>query len=342
MELKQKKSYGYLMKSLKIGEEIGDNRLIGYACAWLSFTCVSWGRLAEGLAHAKRALEIAKELKNDLYLYYKPIAGIAFASQFTGHTKDCRELGQLALSLGHEKSNPRSMAIGYISLGTANLIAGDHPAAISDFRNAIEIAGDPFYKHWAVISLAQSLVLNEQFEEAEEHLSEINSLSLKLGWEESLGWLSQTLMAVINIAKGNLRWGLETVKKQIAKSMAIELKPWTAMFEYVVGKVYLQMATGRGPRDFRFVMQNFVFLVRNLPFAGQKSEYHLKRAIEASKEAGAIATLSQAYFDLALLYKAKKRVDEAKNCLYEAIRIFEQCSAEVYLRKAQEALSSLD
>lgn len=316
--------------------------MIGYACAWLSFTCVSWGRLAEGLSHAKRALEIAKELKNDLYLYYKPIAGIAFASQFTGHTKDCRELGQLALSLGYEQSNPRSMAIGYISLGTANLIAGDHPAAISDLRKAIEVAGDPFYKHWAVIFLAQSLLLNEQFEEADEHLSQIYSLSLKLGWEESFGWLSQTLMAVVNIAKGNLRWGLETVKKEIPKSVALELKPWTAMLEHVVGKVYLQMATGNGPMDFRFVMRNFVFLVRNLPFAGKKSEYHLKRAIEAAKKVGAIAILSQAYFDLALLYKAKKRVDEAKNCLYEAISIFEQCSAEVYLKKAKEALSSLD
>jgi tetratricopeptide (TPR) repeat protein len=341
MELKKEESYGYLMKALRIGEEIHDESLIGYACAWLPFTCVTWGRLDEAMSHGRRALEIAKKLKKDLYLYYKPIAGIAFASQFTGHTKDCFELGQLAIKLGRDQSNPRSMAIGYVSLGTAEMVAGDHSAAISAFKKAMEVAGDPFYRHWARMFLAQSLVLDGKTGEAEKHLPELHSLSIELGWEESLGWLSEVLMAIIDIVKGNLQQGVGVLERGIQEAVAMDVKPWRAMIEHVLGKVYLEMATGKGLRNFPLILRNLVFSVKNLSSAGRKSEYHLQKALEIAEEIGSEVILSQAYFDLALLHRARKRFDKSRSCLEEAMAIFERCGAKIYLERAKQTLVSL-
>ena len=60
------------------------------------------------------------------------------------------------------------------------------------------------------------------------------------------------------------------------------------------------------------------------------------------KEIEAKGVLGQAYLDLGILHKSKKRTEEAKDCISEAVRIFEQCEAEIYLKRAKEALASLE
>ena len=81
--------------------------------------------------------------------------------------------------------------------------------------------------------------------------------------------------------------------------------------------------------------------MKNVPFASQKAETHLNKAIEAAKEIGAKETLGQAYVDLCLLHRAKRRKDQARECISEAIQIFEECEAEVYLALAKETFGSL-
>ena len=81
--------------------------------------------------------------------------------------------------------------------------------------------------------------------------------------------------------------------------------------------------------------------MKNVPFASQMAEAHFKKAIEAAKEIGAKGILGQAHLDLGLLHKAKKRTAQARECISEAIQIFEECDAEVYLKQAKEDLASL-
>ncbi len=78
-----------------------------------------------------------------------------------------------------------------------------------------------------------------------------------------------------------------------------------------------------------------------MPFAGKKAEEHFNKAIEIFKEIGAKSSLGQVYLSLGLLYKASKRSGQAKQCILEAINIFQECEAEAYLKQANEALDSL-
>lgn len=48
------------------------------------------------------------------------------------------------------------------------------------------------------------------------------------------------------------------------------------------------------------------------------------------------------YFELGLLHRAKKRRQKAKKCITKAIEVFKECKAETYLKRAREALASID
>jgi tetratricopeptide (TPR) repeat protein len=112
--------------------------------------------------------------------------------------------------------------------------------------------------------------------------------------------------------------------------------------EYVLAKVYCQIVEGSGPISLSTMAKNMGFLIKNVPFASKKAEEHFNRAIEVAKEIGAKGTMGMAYLDLGLLYKMKGKTEQAKKCISEAIQIFEQTEAEIYLKQAKEALTSLD
>ena len=113
-----------------------------------------------------------------------------------------------------------------------------------------------------------------------------------------------------------------------------------AQSEYILGKVYSQIAAGSTPA-FSIMAKNIGFLVRNVPFAGKKAEEHFNKVIELAKEIGQKNLLGPAYLDLGLLHEAKGRKDQARECISEAIHIFQECEAETYLNKAKEVLASL-
>ena len=100
------------------------------------------------------------------------------------------------------------------------------------------------------------------------------------------------------------------------------------------------MATGPKP-GLSIMAKNIGFLMKNVPFASKKAVEHFNRAIEVSKKIGAKGPLGLAYLDLGMFYKSKKETDKARACLAEAIRIFEQNGAEIYLKQGKEALASL-
>jgi hypothetical protein len=108
-----------------------------------------------------------------------------------------------------------------------------------------------------------------------------------------------------------------------------------------MGNIYLQLAEGAWQATLSTIFKNLGFLIRQAPNAGKKAESHFQRGIKLSKEVGAKAILGQSYLDLSLLYKAKGKTDQARDCITDAIQFFEQCEAETFLVRAKEALKLL-
>ena len=90
------------------------------------------------------------------------------------------------------------------------------------------------------------------------------------------------------------------------------------------------------------MIKNIGFIAKNVPFASHKAEKHLNTAIEVAKEIGTKGILGGAYLDLGLLHKLKRRIDRALECISNAIELFKKCESEVYVKKAKEAVASLE
>jgi tetratricopeptide (TPR) repeat protein len=120
-----------------------------------------------------------------------------------------------------------------------------------------------------------------------------------------------------------------------------EKKYYIALTEYTLGKIYSQIVEGSSSISPLNIARNIGFLVKNVPFADKKADNHFHKAIEIAEEIGAKSISGPAYLDWGRLHKAKKRKDQARECISKAVKLFEQCEADVYLKQANEALESL-
>jgi len=144
-------SYEYLLRAIELGEEIGNQQIIGYACAWLTWTCIYLGRLDEGIQFGERAQEIVERYPSDHYLYFKALGGMAFTYSVKGDIKKALETGNQLLDYGKKHSNIRSMTLGHYVKGFAYIFDGDFESATTCGEEALRIAVDPFYTQMAII-----------------------------------------------------------------------------------------------------------------------------------------------------------------------------------------------
>ena len=333
-------SYPYLRKALDLGEETGNQELIGYACTWLTWPAAELGLFEETFRAGERAYEISKLFKSDHYLFFKPLAGMAYACAFTGEGKKAIELGQTVLEYGQKNSDIRSMAIGHTSMGIGYVTSGDLFSAAECFKEAINIAADPVYSIYAKAFLGPVQILLGRLKEAEETLREPVEFWHEYGFG-SCGAFAYAFQGVLSILQGKMSVGMEKLKEGTNLAKKNGRKTVHAFLEHKLGLVYLQIVSGEGPKSLSIMAKNIGFIIKNVPAAAKKAEAHLSRAIELAKKTDANGILGESYLDLGRLHKIKNKTEQARDCLSRAIKIFEQNKAELFLEQAREALNSL-
>jgi class 3 adenylate cyclase/tetratricopeptide (TPR) repeat protein len=336
---KSKNAYDYLQKGLELGEKVKDEKVVGYACTWLTWVCGEMGLFAEGLDYGERAQKIAKDFPSDQYLFFKSLAGLCYINYYKGDTNRVFEGAERLIEHGERNANSRSKAFGHWMQAFGHLITGDVKSAQKSSETAIEVALDPVYAQFPKITLGLAYFFNEQFEEAENVFQSIINFTEKRGVGQ-LSAISQEFLAPVLIAKGQMQPGIKLMEDAQNALLGNQRRAQYAMSEYILGEVNSQIATGPKP-SLSIIAKNIGFLVKNVPFATKKAEEHFNKAIELFKEIGMKGYLGQAYLSLGLLYKASKKSDQARQCISEAINIFQGCRAEVYLKQAKEALDSL-
>jgi len=339
MEGSQKVSYDYLTKALNLGEDSKDQKVIGYACTWLTWSCAELALFDEAASYGERAQQIAKSFPSDQYLYFKSLAGLGFKSFFTGDIQGTMEVGRRLLSHGERHANSRSKVLGHwmLSFGQYNL--GDIPSMKKSGKRAIEASEDPLYIHFGRLLAGIACLFSGDFQEAEEILQPTVDFSEKGGCGELLLWAYINLGPAL-IAQGRMSQGMELLDKARQMINKSHRKGCECNYDYTLGKTYAIIATGPKP-SLSIMAKNIGFLMKNVPSASKKAVEHFNRAIEVSKKIGAKSILGLAYLDLGMFYKSKKETDKAQSCLSEAIRIFEENGAEIFLTQGKEALASL-
>jgi tetratricopeptide (TPR) repeat protein len=223
--------------------------------------------------------------------------------------------------------------------GFGHQIAGDMKSAQKSSEQAIEIALDPAYAQFPRLTLGMAYFFGGQLQQAENILQSCLNFCEKNGLGQ-LSVISQTFLAPILIAKGDMKRGTELLEKAQKNFIRNQRKVWYALSENILGEVNSQIATGPKP-SLSIMAKNFSFLVKNFPSAGKKAEEHFNKAIELFQEIGVKGFLGQSYLSLGQLYKASNRTDQARQCILKAIKVFQECESEINIRQANETLDSI-
>jgi len=312
---------------------------MGYAFTWLTWACSELGLFDEGIGYGERAQKIAESFPFDQYLFFKSLAGLCYIYGYKGDTNRIFEGAKRLLEYGEKNANSRSKVFGHWIKALGYWAAGDMQSSKKSSEKAIDVALDPVYSLFPKFSLGVAYFFGGQLQESEDVLQSVLNFCEKHG-VGNLSVVCQCLLAPILIAKGHMQQGTKQLENAQKILISNQRRVSYAISEYILGEVNSQIATGPKP-SFPIMAKNIGFLVKNVPFATKKAEKHFNKAIELLKEIGAKSHLGQGYLSLGLLYKATKRTDRARQCIMEAIDLFEECEAEAFLKQANEALDSL-
>jgi tetratricopeptide (TPR) repeat protein len=312
--------------------------VVGYACTWLTWTCAELGFFAEGTGYGDKAQKIAESFPSDQYLFFKSLAGLCFISYYKGDTNRIFEGAERLIEYGERNANSRSKVFGHWMKAFGYHITGDMKSAKKSSEISIEVARDPLYAQFPKITLGLAYFFDGQLEKAENVFQSILDFTEKSGVGQ-LSSVSREFLTPIWIAKGRMQLGLEMMEDEQNRLIRNQRRVQYALCDYILGEVNLQIATGPKP-SLSIMAKNIGFLLKNVPFAAKKAEEHFHKAIESLKEIGARGYLGQAYLSLGRLYKASRKTEKARQCILEAINIFQECRAEGYLETAKEALDS--
>ena len=332
-------AFDYLKRALDLGESCRDQKVIGYACTWLTWACVDLAHFDEAATSGEKAQEIARLFPSDQYLYFKSLGGLGYLRWIQGDFSKGREIGEHLLAYGERTANSRSKAIGHWINAFCQFLLGDIPASLKSSQKSVEASVDPATIPFGKLGLGAAYLSAGDFAQAEKVLKSCVDFCEKTGCHAYLTW-ARIFLGPAVIAQGRMNEGMTLLEQ--AKEMIHETnkKVCEAFCEYTLGKVFSLIASGPKP-SFSIITKNIRFLARNVPFASKKAVEHFSRAIELARMIGEKSVLCLAYLDLGLIHKWSKENEKAEECLKAAIEILEESGSSPSLEQAREALVSL-
>ena len=335
------KAETFLKKALDIGTRINNKRIMGYVCSWLSWVCGDLGFFKKGIEYGERANKIAKEFKQDHYIYFKSLGGIGISYYWMGYASKCIKIGEKLIKYGNRHSQIRSAAMGYHIKGSGYVCFGNINKSEAFGEQAVAVSADPFYKFIFSLEVIFASILNNDLKRVDESLHKALSFFKKNG-DQWNGDIAVALNCIVLIKKGRMTEGLNIGKKMEQAFILQHRKSMVTMVRLTLGKIYLEIIQKTEPISILTMIKNIGFIIQNVPTVYKKAIYWYSKTIEMAEEIGAIGIKAQALLDLGILYRIKKQNDKAKQSLETAIEIFEEVGAYAFLKQAKKELNQLN
>jgi tetratricopeptide (TPR) repeat protein len=333
-------SHAHLIKAMTLAQSCGDQRALAYASGCLIWTCTDLGRLEEAIEYGAKAREACRGLETDQELLRINLTGLGVAHWFRGESRHCRDIGRQLLAYGEQGGDIRSTSDGYLVCAMGRFAAGDFHQTIDYCQKAVRASVGLVHSLNSKFLLGYAYLSAGKVEAAETTLEEIVRFAGTHGYEY-LGSSAQALSALVDLAKGGVGAGVRTIRRHMEAFRAGGKRYHYLTFEYLLGRVYLQIALRQGAFSLPQVLRNLAFLAVALPKAGRMAEHHLEGALGLAGDIGARGIAGQAHLDLALLWKARKALDRAREHAAAGIRLFAACEADVFLAQARTLLAAL-
>jgi len=332
--------YECLQKAKQIGIELDNKLVIGYASTWLSWVCGEMGRFSEGIKNGEEAHKIAKNIKKNSYLYFKSIAGVGYNYFWSGKATASQSIVKSLFDYGNRYGDTRCLVLANQNAGFMHTSAGDLQEAIRVLKEGVDVSVDPFYNFAAMMPLCFTYIQADQMKDAENIFIPLSKFCSDVGCNYQEPARSM-FSALIEINNGQLSKGMYALFDSIDAAKSMGNKGVLPIQYYVVARVYLEIVKGEKSISLLTLIKNPRFVLLHAPFAAKRSEMYMLNAIALGKEIGAIGIEAQVHLDLGILYKLKKRYQDARQHLEKAIQIFDETGAHGFLRQARAELVSI-
>jgi len=157
---------------------------------------------------------------------------------------------------------------------------------------------------------------------------------------EYIGSGTRLMLGLTLIANGKAREGMEIIEETQRWWIQSGSRMRYVQSLYVAGKTFAQIFQ-RSNQGVCSTLSEGITAPDDVCFAQQKALEYLNKATEIAEEIGAKDHLSKCYLALGLLLIAMGEIVKAEGCLSRALALFRECDAELLLKQAQEALSSI-
>jgi class 3 adenylate cyclase len=330
-----------LDRALALGESLGDDECIGYACMGLTWLDAYWAphnRRAQAERMAERGLAIAEKL-GDVYLASKLLGGLATLAVMTGRHDRAGELGRRILELGRRAGDPRTVAMGLWVTAIVDVQDERFQAAIEKADECERISPDPMDRLTARGARGAALAFMGRGREGLEVLREVRQEMIAGEFLFPLTGLDIPHGVALVLA-GEIAAGVRWLEQSISRLQQWGNTSGPAIARMALGEIFVRMARGDDRPPLRVMLSNIGFLARALPTAARRAGRELEAAITMSREADLPATLARSLWNLGRLCQAKNRPAEARRHLEEASRVAAP-HATALARMIEETLSQL-
>ena len=300
-------AHQHLLTALTLGEDINDFTMVGYASCWLSWVCTELGLLDDAIGYAERALRIFETDSRDGYIYVSSMAGMGYALWHRGEKAKTFDVGNALLNFGRKQDDYRAKGMGYCSIGWSHLIGGDLTQATPYLEKAVQVSIDPWYSLFPKLALAYGLILNGDFHEAENYITEIRKFNQQFG-AEFAGTPAHFFHGMILVNQGRIIEGLRILEESCQYWSQNGNKLRYAACGSMLASVYADLAKKARSRN----------LSKYALIASDKANVYFKNSIESAEQINAKAILSQAYRDWGIFSKEKGDSEKAEKCFAEA------------------------
>jgi tetratricopeptide (TPR) repeat protein len=200
-------------------------------------------------------------------------------------------------------------------------------------------AKDPFYAYFSLMSMSAAYVLTDQIKDAKE-TSRQGTQFFNDNHIRSEGAFCELFYGVALIAEGQMSAGMRIIDEVRTHFRENKRHLFFVVSDLALGKVYSEIAFGPKP-SLSVMINNFGFLLKHAPYAGKKAAEYFKKAIAGSEKISSLSLQGQACLDLGLLYKCRRQKQRAKECISQAVELFNKGDARTFLKQAQQELAQL-
>jgi len=317
------KGFKYLNDALNISEQIGDFRSLYFANFYLGWTH-SWGcKFEKALQHLNKSLEISVLANDPVGISFTKGVIIAINYTFNGKIDLAYQSSKELLQIAEETGDIFIRSMAYSTHGSTCYFKGLFDEAKDSLLQGLDLSQktrQTGWIAWVCFFLGHTYCELDEYMKAKEYYEEaINAL----GPVKMLpSWKNMTLVslaraeALYDSQLGNISERFNKLPKYCKDNNLKVCEGWIARY---IGEILLNI-------DDQSVAN---------------AEDWIERAIKADEKNGTNWFLANDYILYAKLFMRKGDQSRAKENLNKAIRIFRECGADGWVKKAEEELAAL-